>query len=210
MWCVPALRRTTLVALAALTGLVVFTTAVRSVTTAGDTATVIVAGESVVGDTGTRAVLGDVALGEPIAPVLGRLGPPTAAVDDVWGIEYSWERDDGAVFVVVGSHGDDHRVIGLFASVPPGSSARFTAFGGLDVGRSTAHAVTAAWGPGFSGPESPGDDFLVRYVVCAGSHPIVVKFGVASTRWDEPVRSALVAFADELPGARCALHAVTA
>jgi hypothetical protein len=152
---------------------------------------------------GPRDVVGGVRLGERIGDVLVRLGAPASVEHEMSGTEYTWDLEGGATFVVVGSHPADGSVVGIHASVPPGSAARVSAFGGVVVGHSTPRGVTAAWGPDFSVPASPDDDFLVRYVECTGRYPAMAKFGAPSTGWDEPVRTVLLAYAEGPSAAWC-------
>jgi hypothetical protein len=142
-------------------------------------------------------------LDEPIDRAVDALGPPTSTQAGIFGIARTWRLPDGARLTVSSREGPG-TIYGLFAFVPPDSPVRLGAFGHVVVGRSSLREVVAAWGGGFASSASPSDDYVVSYVECVGPSPIVVKFDQVAAagppRWDEPVTSILVAYADEPAG----------
>jgi hypothetical protein len=194
------------------------TTSVDGRTSPGDEPTLAAISEyfSVEGRTPTafpkmKLGLAFLALDEPLTWAAEALGPAAATEPDIFGTARTWNLPGGAV-LTISTWDDTQEIAGLHAVVPSPSPTRLSAFGGIVVGQSSLRDVVAAWGDDFASATSPFDDYVVRYVECAGKHPVVVKFnqsaatdpGAAldpeSLHWDDPVTSLLIAFADEPPG----------
>lgn len=158
----------------------------------------------------TRLRLGPFMLDQPLQEVVAVLGAPTSGAPDMLGTAHTWVLPTGGLFTV-SVWDDTGQVSGLYAELPVGSPVVVEAFGGVVLGASTLRDVVGAWGGDYQPTTSPWDDFVVSYVECVGPFPVVVKFDqggrqdegkrrTASDDWEQPVTSALIAYADEPPG----------
>jgi hypothetical protein len=158
-----------------------------------------------------RLAIGFLQLNQPIERAAAVLGPSTTTGPDVMGPAFTWALPGGAALTVSADAGRPQSINGLYVEVPRGSPTRFAAYGDVVIGRSTLADVVDAWGPGYARTSSPFDDFVVRYVACVGSAPVVIKFDqgrrtdlrsriAPDLQWEQPVTSLLVAYADEPPG----------
>jgi hypothetical protein len=149
-----------------------------------------------------RTGLAFLALDDPLERAEDILGPADERAPDMYAsTRHIWALPDGATFEVIA---DEQGVLGLYAHAPVGTTARLHAYGGVQLGASTPEDVVAAWGEGYDLPLHDSEDYVLRYIVCQGAFPVVVKFdqdGAApDVRWDEPVTSVFVAYADAEPG----------
>lgn len=177
----------------------------------GDDAASTAAGSSLSGDTdgrpwaatpGERTGLAFLRLDDPLERAVSTLGAPHRREPDMNGsFTHTWRLAPGGELDVAA---DEQGITGLAARVPLDPPVRIAAHGGVVIGESTPAEITDRWGDGHDVPSHEGEDFVLRYVECAGPFPVVVKFDQPGTapqvRWDEPVTSVLIAYADAEPG----------
>jgi hypothetical protein len=149
-----------------------------------------------------RTGLAFLEIGDPLEMAVAVLGPADAQMADINATTtHTWMFDDGAELSVTVA--DELGILGLYASAPADGTLRPTAWGAVTVGASTPADVVDRWGSAYDLPEVDGD-FVLRYIECVGPWPVVVKFDQAGAgpdvRWDEPITSVMIGFADADPG----------
>lgn len=149
-----------------------------------------------------RTGLGFLALGDPLEAAVSALGPPDRQEPDInAALTHTWELAPGAELDVTA---DGQGITGLAARVPADPPVRIAAHAGIIIGESTPTEVSARWGDGHDVARHPGEDFVLRYIECAGPFPVVIKFGqhtaAPQVHWNEPVTRVLISHADAEPG----------
>lgn len=149
-----------------------------------------------------RTGLAFLTLDDPLERAVSTLGPPDRQAPDMnAALTHTWELAPGAELNVTA---DDEGIIGLAARMPANPPIRIAAHGGIIIGESTPAEITERWGDGHEIAPHPGEDFVLRYIECAGPFPVVIKFDQHTTpaeaHWNEPVTSVLIAYADAEPG----------
>ena len=149
-----------------------------------------------------RTDLAFLSLDDPLDRAVSALGPPDRRAPDInaaW--TSTWELGHGSELDVTA---DEYGITGLAARVPADPDIQIHAHAGVVLGESTPTEITQRWGDDHVVGTHPGGDFVLRYIECAGPFPVVVKFDQpaadAAVRWDEPVTSVLIAYADAEPG----------
>lgn len=152
---------------------------------------------------GQAAGLAFLDLEDPASEAYREFGPPQAQQPDINDATANvWSLAGEAEFVAVTAGGEpEDPVVGLMADVPEGSLVRFAAHGGVVIGRSTPAEIAEAWGSGYDRSDDERDDYVLRYTLCHGPWPVVVKFDQPEERsWtDAPVTSVLIAYTDDDP-----------
>lgn len=149
-----------------------------------------------------RSGLAFLTLDDRLERAVSTLGPPDHRVPDMNATTaHTWELAPGAEFDVIA---DDRGITGLAARVPADPPVRIAAHAGIIIGQSTPADITDRWGTGHATPRHPGEDFVLRYIECAGPLPVVIKFhqdtAAPEVHWNEPVTGVLIAYADAEPG----------
>lgn len=149
-----------------------------------------------------RTDLAFLSLDEPLDRAVSALGPPDERVPDInaaW--TSTWDLGHGSELRVTA---DEQGITGLAARVPNDPAVQIEAHAGIVLGESTPADITQRWGDDHEIGRHTGEDFVLRYIECAGPFPVVVKFDQraadAEVRWDEPVTSVFIAYADAEPG----------
>lgn len=149
-----------------------------------------------------RTGLGSLALDDPLDRAVSMLGPPDRQAPDINAtVTHTWELAPGSELDVTG---DEQGITGLAARVPADPPVRVAAHAGVIIGETTPAEVVDRWGGDHDVVRHPGEDFVLRYIECAGPFPVVIKFDqprdAPEVRWGEPVTSVLIAYADAEPG----------
>lgn len=143
-------------------------------------------------------------LDDPLSLATEEFGPPQEQQPDINGATANtWTLPGDARFTAVAAgEAADDPLVGLIVEVPASSPVRVAAYEGVVVGRSTPAQVAEAWGAGYDRSQGAGEDYVIRYTLCQGGWPVVVKFDQPETAgWDDaPVTRVLIAYADDDPG----------
>lgn len=149
-----------------------------------------------------RTGLGFLDLDEPLERAVSALGPPDRRMADLnAAYTYTWDLAPGSELNVTA---DEQGITGLAARVPADPPVQVAAHADVVLGQSTPAEIADRWGEGHDVTRHPGEDFVLRYIECVGPFPVVIKFdqepGGPPVRWDEPVTSVFIAYADAEPG----------
>lgn len=149
-----------------------------------------------------RTGLAFLTLDDPLERAVSTLGPPDRQAPDINAtLTHTWELAPGAQLDVTA---DDRGITGLAARVPADPPVRVAGHAGIVIGESTPAEITDRWAGDYDVARHPDEDFVLRYIDCAGPFPVVIKFdqdtGGPEVQWDEPVTWVLIAYADAEPG----------
>lgn len=148
-----------------------------------------------------RTGLAFLTLDDPLERAVSTLGPPDHQAPDINAtLTHTWELAPGAQLDVTA---DDRGITGLAARVPPDPPVRVAGHAGIVIGESTPAEITDRWNGDYEVASHPDEDFVLRYIDCAGPFPVVIKFDQDTgglVQWDEPVTWVLIAYADAEPG----------